>query len=179
MIFESGNFNELFAKQLSDAMSFVFEADAEVAVVETHSIRKVLHTETIGFSGEYAAGDLYGKFRGTYSSKDGKANVERVFITMGEVTAESTLQFTGESSLFRSLTNAHRLYFTRKDLAPKQYDIIKDACERLRKKASKLDHDIAGGILSEVDLIMSQVHIDFDINNAVEKDPALKPATKE
>lgn len=170
MIFSTNNFKDEFARQLTDAMCFVFETDAEVAVQAVEVTKKVLSTTIASFVGEFAAGEIYGTFRGTYSAKEDNATVERIYITICDSPAESMIQLGSSQDLMRSLMNAHKLYFTRSSIAPKQYEIISTECEKLAEIAKYLPENRMEAFRKSIELIRGQIMIDFDINKATDKE---------
>lgn len=170
MIFSASNFKDEFERQLSDAMCFVFETDAEVAVQAVENTKKVLSTTIANFAGEFAAGELYGTFRGTYSAKEDNATVERIYITICDSPAESTIQCSSTQDIMRTLMNAHKLYFTRSSLAPKQYEIISAECEKLSELAKYLPENRMEAFRKSIEMIRGQIMIDFDINKATDKE---------
>lgn len=170
MIFSTTNFKDEFERQLTDAMCFVFETDAEVAVQAVEETRKVLSTTIASFTGEFAAGELYGTFRGSYSAKGDNATVERIYITICDSPAESAIQCGSTQDLMRSLMNAHKLYFTRAKLAPKQYEIIAAECEKLAELAKYLPENRMTAFRQSIDMIRGQIMIDFDINKATDNE---------
>ena len=170
MIFSTNNFKEEFVKQLTDAMCFVFENDAEVVIQSVEETRKVLSTTIAVFSGEFVSGELYGKFRGSYAAKGEETTVERIYITICDSPAESTIQFANTQDLMRSLMTAHKLFFTRENLAPRQYEIIATECENLAELAKYLPDNRMEAFKKSLSLIRAQIMIDFDVNKATDKE---------
>ena len=173
MQFSVTNFKEEFSRQLYDAMCFVFEADAEVEVQTVEVTKKVLSTTMATFTGEFVAGEIYGSFRGNYSAKGDTASVERIYITICESPAESVIQYGSSQDILKSLMNAHKLYFTRERLAPKQYEIIAAECEKLTEIAKTLPENRKEAFTKSIEMIRSQIMIDFDINKATDQEHKL------
>lgn len=170
MVFSVTQFKEEFAKQLSDAMCFVFESDAEVDVQTIEETRKVLSTTLATFSGEFVAGEIFGSFRGNYAAKGDHATVERIYITICDSPAESTIQLASTQDLMRTLMTAHKLFFTRENLAPKQYEIISTECDKLDEIAKYLPDNRIESFKKSIGMIRAQIAIDFDINKATDKE---------
>lgn len=170
MIFSTNSFKEEFEQQLNDAMCFVFETDAEVVVQTVEETRKVLSTTISAFSGEFVAGEIFGTFRGSYSARGDNATVERIYITICDSPAESTIQFANTQDIMRSLMTAHKLFFTRENLAPKQYEIIATECDKLAELAKYLPENRIEAFKKSIGLIRAQIAIDFDINKATDKE---------
>jgi hypothetical protein len=69
--------------------------------------------------------------------------------------------------------NAHKLYFTRERLAPKQYEIIAAECEKLTEIAKTLPENRKEAFTKSIEMIRSQIMIDFDINKATDQEHKL------
>lgn len=140
MIFKSEFISTTLADELTAAMSFVFEADAEVEFEQPELIRKVLSTETYAIHGQFAAGELYGRLGGKFTVKDGNATVNEINITIGEIEATSKISTGTQAAMLSTLTNAHQIYLTRERNQGRQHESIQILCDKIDELAEGLDN---------------------------------------
>jgi len=150
MVFE-GNFIEEMTQQMVAALSFALEADAEVEISEPKQVRKVLSTVTYAFSGEFAAGELFGSFYGQYSQKDNTVTLTQMKLKFGDMDAESVVKCASNQALLQGLSNAYSIYLTRKSAQPRIYP-------ELVKKLDQIKEILAGNpALEKVSPIIADI----------------------
>lgn len=132
MVFE-GNFIEEMTQQMVAALSFALEADAEVEISEPKLVRKVLSTVTYAFSGEFAAGELFGSFYGQYSQKDNTVTLTQMKLKFGDMDAESVVKCASNQALLQGLSNAYSIYLTRKGAQPRIYPNLVKKLDRIQE----------------------------------------------
>ncbi len=118
------------------ALSFAMDADADVQLSEPELVRTVINTSTWKISGEFAAGEIFGTISGTYSSKNGIANIQRISIRFDGVDAESIVHCGSAKGLLEGITNAYQIYKTRYQAKPKQYEQLVESLSKIEEAAS-------------------------------------------
>ena len=150
MVFE-GNFVQEMTQQMVAALSFAMEADAEVEIAEPVQVRKVLSTVTYAFSGEFAAGELFGTFYGQYSQKDSNVTLTQMKLKFGDMDAESVVKCASNQALLQGLSNAYSIYLTRKAAQPRIYP-------QLVKKLDKIKEILTGNpALEKVSSVIAEI----------------------
>ena len=132
-------FDSDFVTSLKDTMiaaiSFALESDADADITDFHEVRKVLHTTTYSFTGEFAAGEMFGSFYGQCSCKDGVYTLAQMKFKFGDMDTESIIKCVSNQTLLQGITNAYNVYCTRKEAQPRIYPQLVSLLEKIEKMA--------------------------------------------
>lgn len=134
MTFDSDFVNSLKDTMIA-AISFAMESDADADVTDFHEVRKVLHTTTYSFAGEFAAGEMFGSFYGQCSYKDNVYTLSQMKFKFGDVDTEAVIKCTSNQTVLQGITNAYNVYTTRKEAQPKMYPQLLGILEKIEQMA--------------------------------------------
>lgn len=98
--------------KLTEALSFIVEASPNISLNPPVPGPKSADTAYFNVSGEYAAGELYGKIDLTVSESSMGARPISLKMSFGDE-APTPISITSPNDLFKSITNKHRLFIER------------------------------------------------------------------
>ena len=98
--------------KLTEALAFIVETTPSITLNEPVPGYKSAGTEYFNVSGEYAAGELFGKIELAVSESPQGARPINLKMSFGDETP-TPISITSPNDLFESITNKHRLFVER------------------------------------------------------------------
>lgn len=117
--------------KLTEAISFIVETTPSITLNEPVLGYRSAGTEYFNVSGEYAAGELFGKIELSVSESTQGARPVNLKMSFGEETP-TPISITSPNDLFESITNKHRL-FVERSYSKSSAFVLNDALKELEE----------------------------------------------